>query len=343
AIDSAEQTITFETFVYWQGDVGQRFADALAARARDGVAVHVLVDWVGGKMADDSIALMEEAGVAFHQYRPLAWYHLGRLNHRTHRKLLVVDGETGFTGGLGIADEWTGDAQDSGHWRDNHYRVAGPVVADMQRVFFSHCDPEAVPAADDERFFPSLEAQGETTMQVVAAEPADGPNRILHSFCDAIGRTRQRLGIVTPYFMPCGDLLDRILEARRRGVEVCVLTCGENMDWQSVRKASRHKWGGMLESGVRIFEYEPTLLHSKALIVDDREVHIGSANFDCRSCRINAEANLRIEGAAAASRHWEMLAADREDAHEVDYRQWRKRPVFQKLQDAAAHLFRDQL
>jgi cardiolipin synthase len=344
AIRAARSTICLETYIYWNGQIGEALSQTLAAQAAAGRDVRVVLDWWGCFKLDRSVVQqMKRAGVKVRYFRPLIWWRLRRFNHRSHRRILIVDGRIGFIGGVGIGDVWSGDAQNKEHWRDNHYRVAGPVVADLQRVFFSHWDPNDLPADEDAGFFPLTPPDGDTGVQVIAAEPAIGCRRIRDEFLLALCRARRKLGIVTPYFLPGPRLLAALHAARDRDVEVEVITCGRNIDHDIVRCASRHHWGSLLANRIRIYEFEPTLIHAKSILIDDREVIVGSANFDCRSSRINGEANLRIESPAVAARHWELFEKDRRQSTEVELSTWRRRGILMKFGDAVSHLLSSQM
>ena len=346
AIESSEKTICFETFVYWRGDIAQEFAQKLAERARYGVEVLVLLDGYGSHQMEEGLTdLMVESGVIVERFRPLSWHHLRRINHRTHRKLLIVDGSLAFTGGVGIADEWSGSAQDPDHWRDNHYRIRGPAVAEVQRVFFlnwarlSHPSPERA----DPHFYPDLTLAGDAQLEIVAASPDEGPSRIHAQFLNAISQATATVHLATAYFMPGERLIRALLDASSRGVAVEILVCGPHIDSRIVRQASRHHWGRLLQAGIRIFEYQPTLFHVKSLIIDQKRTIIGSANFDSRSCQINAEVNVAVRCESFAREHVNQFSEDCDHAREVVFSDWTRRPISTKVLGFLANLFRRQL
>lgn len=345
AIRHARESINFETFVYWSGDIAREFAAALAERARAGVAVRVILDWLGCQRMDPELVDdLEAAGADVIHHRPLRWFHFRRANHRSHRKILVTDGRVGFLGGVGIADEWTGDAGDPSHWRDNHYRIEGPVVADMQRLFFTHWRRDDVPDGDDPRYFPELAEAADSPVRLIGSQPVDGPNRIEELYLEMLKRAERRFLLTAPYFAPGERLLGELCRAARRGVTVEVVTAGAHHDRKVVRKASRHDWGRLFDAGVRIFEYHRTLIHTKLVILDDEVSLVGSANFDPRSTRLNDEANLLIEDPDLVRRHLEeSFQVDRGVAREVLRGEWERRPPGRKLVDAAAHLLRPQV
>ncbi|MDY0041985.1 MAG: phospholipase D-like domain-containing protein, partial [Desulforhabdus sp.] len=251
AIRSAKTTITFETFIYWSGSIGSEFTNALAERARVGVKVHVLLDWVGSdKMDASQLVLMEQAGVQVWKYREPHWYQLGRLNNRTHRKLLVVDGQTGFTGGVGIADQWTGHAQDPEHWRDSHYRVQGPVVAQMQAVFMDNWIKVSGDVLHGPEYFPPLQPVGAVKAHVFSSSPSGGSESMRLMYLLAITAASRSIYLSTPYFIPDAPAIKALTDAAKRGVTVQIITVGNHTDSETVRRASRARWGALLEAGV---------------------------------------------------------------------------------------------
>src|SRR5690606_1036301 len=295
AIAAARETITFETYIYWSGDIGQKFADALSERARAGVKVHLLVDWVGSiKMDEDMLQEMKQAGVEVERYRPLHWYNLGRMNNRTHRKLLVIDGRVGFTGGVGIADQWTGHAQDPDHWREAHFRIDGPAVAQMQSAFNDNWIKTTGTLPNGPAYFPELKPAGDITAHLFIASPAGGSESMHLMYLSAIAASDHTIDLTASYFVP-DELIDKaLIAARKRGVRVRVLLPGEHIDSDAVRLSSKAGWGELLEAGIEIHEYQPTMLHVKLLIVDGELVSLGSTNFDIRSFRLNDEASLNV-------------------------------------------------
>ncbi|HSN68561.1 MAG TPA: phospholipase D-like domain-containing protein, partial [Thermoanaerobaculia bacterium] len=295
AIAGARKTITFETFIYWKGEIGRRFADALAERARAGVRVHVLLDWIGTKkLDDDSIEMMKSAGVEVCRYRPLHWWNLHRMDNRTHRKILVVDGRVGFTGGVGIADVWSGHAQDPEHWRDTHFRVEGPVVGQMQAAFLDNWVESESRLLHGDDYFPPLEPLGEHLANMFTSAPENGTESARLLYLLSIASAKRRIRIASAYFVPDELSIEMLCAARRRGVEIKILVPGKNIDTAVTRRASRSLWGPLLECGVEIFEYQPTMLHVKVMIIDEVFTSVGSTNFDNRSFKLNDEANLNI-------------------------------------------------
>ncbi len=344
AIQSAEQTITFETFIYWSGEIGRKMAIALAERAAKGVKVHVLLDWVGSvKMEPELLAIMEDAGVIVRRYHPPRWYTLSRMNNRTHRKLLVVDGKIGFTGGVGIADPWMGNAEDPEHWRDSHYRVDGPVVAQMQAAFTDNWMKATGDVLHGERYFPKLEPAGDVTAQMFRSDPGEGSESVRLMYLLSIASAQKSVRIAAAYFVPDDLSIETIVAARKRGVQIEIIVPGPRIDTEMTRRASRARWGKMLEAGVIIYEFMPTMYHCKIMIVDSIWTSVGSTNFDNRSFRLNDEANLNVYDAAFAATQIADFDADRARARRITLEAWQNRPWYEKLVEHTAALLRSQL
>ena len=344
AISAAKHTIDFETYIYWSGEIGKRFAEALAGRARAGVKVNVLVDWLGSqKMDNDSIATMTDAGVDFRKYRPLRWYNLGRVNNRTHRKLLVVDGRIGFTGGVGIADNWSGDAQDPEHWRDNHYRIEGPAVAQMQAAFMDNWTKVSGSVLHGDPYFPSQKAAGPMYAQVFQSSSQGGSESMHLMYLLSIAAATKSIDLAMAYFVPDEITSEALVSAMKRGVRVRLILPGEYVDTDVVRNASRASWGPLLQAGALIHEYQPTMYHVKLLIVDGLWSSVGSTNFDARSFRLNDEANLNVYDADFARVQTETFEADLKRSRRITYEQWNARPWHEKLKERAAALLSSQL
>ncbi|HWS79364.1 MAG TPA: phospholipase D-like domain-containing protein, partial [Thermomonas sp.] len=332
AIASAQKTITFETYIYWSGEVGQKFADALAERARAGVKVNVMIDWMGGlKMDAALLQQIKDAGADVQLYRPLKWYNLGRLNNRTHRKLLVIDGKVGFTGGVGIADNWQGHAQDPDHWRDLHFRIEGPVVAQIQAAFNDNWIKTTGKVLNGADYFPPLQPVGGMDAHLFIASPAGGSESMHLMYLMAIAAAERSIDLEAAYFVPDDLIIKALLAARHRGVRVRVIVPGKHIDSETVRLASKAHWGELLLGGVEIHEYQPTMMHNKLLIVDGLMVSVGSTNFDVRSFRLNDEASLNVYNREFATRMTEVFEQDLEPTVLYTYKMWKQRPLKEKL------------
>ncbi len=344
AIRGAERTITFETYIYWSESIGQEFADALSERARAGIKVHVLLDWIGSvKMEQRYLDEMKQAGVSIERYHEPHWSHLARLNNRTHRKVLVIDGRVGFTGGVGIADQWRGDAQDPTQWRDTHFRVEGPVVAQMQAVFLDNWIKAQGTVLHDELYFPHLEPRGEMVAQMFSSSPSGGSESMQLMYMMAITSARSTIHLSSSYFVPDRLTTAALVTAAKRGVKIRIILPGEHIDTEIVRKASRAGWGDLLQAGVKIAEFAPTMYHCKVLVVDSLLVSVGSTNFDNRSFRINDEANLNVLDAGFAKQQVAIFETDWTLARPVTYEQWLHRPWQDKLLERLAALLKMQL
>ncbi|PPU57582.1 cardiolipin synthase B [Xanthomonas codiaei] len=344
AIRSAQHTITFETYIYWSGEIGREFSDALSERARAGVAVRVTIDWGGSLKMDHALVdTMTEAGVEVHRYRPLAWYSLHRVNNRTHRKLLVIDGRIGFTGGVGVADQWMGDAQDPEHWRDTHYRIEGPVVAQVQTAFNDNWIKTTGRVVNGAHYYPALDAAGDSDAQLFVASPAGGSESMHLMYLVAIAAARSTIDLAAAYFVPDALITRSLLEARGRGVAIRVLLPGKHIDAVSVRLASKASWEPLLQAGIEIHEYQPTMLHTKLLIIDGLLVSVGSTNFDIRSFRLNDEASLNVYDRALAARMTEVFERDLQRAERYTLQRWLARPLRQKLGEKLVFPFRSQV
>ncbi|MCZ2496795.1 cardiolipin synthase [Xylophilus sp. Kf1] len=347
AIRGAQTSITFETYIYWSGDIGRQFAEALSERARAGVKVHVLLDWVGSQKIEQSyLNEMERAGVHMKKFHPVAWYSLGRLNNRTHRKLLVIDGQTGFTGGVGIAPTWTGQAQDPDHWRDSHYQVQGPVVAQMQAVFVDNWTKTSGEVLHGARYFPPIATRttGETgKAQMFSSSPSGGSESMHLMYLAAITAAERSIDLSSAYFVPDDLTIKALLDARRRGVRIRVIVPGPVMDSQTVKAASRAMWGRLMAAGIEIWEYQPTMYHCKVLILDNLLVSVGSTNFDDRSFRLNDEANLNIYDAAFAAAQTATFEEDIKRSNAVTMQAWENRPLKERLAEKLASVISTQL
>ncbi len=344
AIRSARRTITFETYIYWSGAIGTQFAEALIERARGAVKVHVMLDWLGSKKMDPPLLdEMRNAGIEVERYHPLRWYNLGHINNRTHRKVLVIDGTVGFTGGVGIADQWTGHAEDPDHWRDMHFRVDGPVVAQMQTAFLDNWIKTTGRVLHGDAYFPALTACGTHEMHLFMSSPVGGSASMRLMYLTAIAAAEHSIDIEAAYFVPDALMSGELIKARKRGVRIRVLLPDKHLDSDSVRIASKRSWGPLLESGVEIHQYAPTMLHCKMLIFDQRVVSVGSTNFDMRSFEINDEASLNVYDVEFARQMTEIFEHDLRSSVPYTQQQWKNRPWKQKFGEVVLIPIKSQL
>jgi cardiolipin synthase len=306
--------------------------------------VHVLLDWVGSaKVDDDFVREMESAGVQVRKFHKPSWYDIARMNNRTHRKLLVVDGRTGFTGGVGIAPEWTGNAQDAGHWRDSHYKVEGPVVAQMQAVFMDNWVKVSGDVLHGETYFPPISPAGDGRAQMFSSSPSGGSESMHLMYLLSIAAATKTIDLSSAYFVPDDLTVGALVAAMQRGVRLRIITPGPIIDSQTVRGASRAAWGPLLEAGAEISEYQPTMFHCKVFTVDGLLVSVGSTNFDNRSFRLNDEANLNIYDEAFAAGQTAQFEADLRLSKRLTYEAWKDRPLREKAMEHVAALLSSQL
>jgi cardiolipin synthase len=344
AIRTAQKAINLEFYIYWDGEIGKQFAEALAERARAGVAVKVILDAVGSaQMSQSLIDFLRRNGIDLEWYHPLRWYTLSRFNHRTHRKLMVVDGTVGFSGGVGIADEWLGDADSKGHWRDTVVRVEGPVVMQMQFAFMDNWVKSRGELLTGLDYFPQVEPPGLHRTQVIKSSPSEGSSAVKLLYIVSIVSATKSIYISNAYFVPDADTTRALEGAVRRGVDVRVIVPGEFADVPIVRQASRWHYELLLRRGIRIFEYQPTMMHAKTMVVDGAWTTIGSSNFDDRSFRLNDEVNVNIYDDGIGAQMETMFHADLARSEEITLRKWFRRGWLDKLKEKAAEVFKPQL
>jgi len=345
AIHGARETITFETYIYWSGDIGRKFSAALCERAQAGVKVHAMLDWMGsGRLEKQSLEDMKAAGVEVEKYHPLRWYNLARLNHRTHRKLLVVDGRIGFTGGVGIADLWEGNAESKEHWRDSHYRIEGPAVAQMQSAFTDNWIKTRARVLFSSNYFPELKPMaGGSLAQVFKSSSGEGSESVRLMYLLSIASATKTIRLQAAYFVPDQLAIETFVAARKRGVIIQIIVPGPNMNKKIVQRASRSLWGALLDAGVQIYEYQPTMYHCKVIIVDDIWVSVGSTNFDDRSFRLNDEANLNVYDPVFAAEQAKVFEEDRRQSRLMTRAEFKNRSFCGKIFDTLAGTLRGQL
>ncbi len=344
AIRSAEHSVDFATYVYWTGSIAEEFVVALVERARAGVEINVLLDAVGAAKMDRAlVAALEDAGVTVAWFRPPRWYTTHKLNNRTHRKILVVDGRVGFTGGVGIAEEWTGDCEDPDHWRDTHLRVDGPAVRGLYAGFQENW-VEATRAILVGEHLPELPAgRGGVRAHVTRSSASHGSTEAEELFYVAISAARERLWLTSAYFAPRAAFVEALIDAAQRGVDVQVLVNGSKGDKEVVRQAGRRSYTRLLEGGVRVHEYERTMLHAKIMTVDRSWATVGSINMDNRSIALNDELNISIfddDVTRVLDDHFEQ---DLADSDEIDLGRWRRRAPLARLKERSSGAARQQL
>jgi cardiolipin synthase len=342
AIDSAEHTIDFLTFVYWKGEIGTEFAQHLAKRAQEGVRVRVLLDSYGAHTIEaELISLLDDAGVRVRWFRPFHRFRLGEANHRTHRKVMVVDEEVAFTGGVGIADEWKGDARNENEWRDTHFRIRGPVVDGLRAAFldnWAETDPALFEAGVDR--FPEQPQPGSAVAQCVRGAAETGWSDIATLFRVLLHIAEQRVRVATAYFVPDDALTDSLLDAAARGVTIEILLPGPHVDKRFVQIASEETFQPLLEAGIRIWSFQPSMLHAKVMIVDDVIANIGSANFNARSTKLDEEINVVVLDDALVVLLNQYFDEDLTRSVELEAGRWEKRSMPQRALELVARPLR---
>jgi cardiolipin synthase A/B len=333
AIRGARRRISFETYIYESGSVASQFTAALEDAARRGVRVNIVVDSVGGSgMQEADIARLETAGCRLAQFNSPTWYSLEEVNYRTHRKILVVDGEVGFSGGVGVADHWLGDAQDKEHWRDTQVRMRGPVVRLLEAGFYENfieTAGEVTPELDDVP--PERHAGGASI--VVRSSPTGGSNDLKRLYLLAIASARRTIDVTSPYFVTDESSEWALRDAVARGVKIRILVEGDITDAMPVKYASRQAYDRLIAAGIEIYEYQPTMMHTKTLVVDGIWSMFGSANFDNRSLELNDELNVAVSSADLAKRFLVDFEKDLRSAARLDLQQWRQRSRLEKSRE----------
>jgi cardiolipin synthase A/B len=343
-IAAARHTIHFETFVWTRGELERRFVDLLIGKARAGVRVRVLIDAMGSVGSDPAnLKRMSDAGVHLSEYCRPHWWNLRRFNHRTHRKLLIVDGAVGFAFGHGIGDQWLGDGEDEQHWRDTALRVEGPVVQALQAVFMENWIEETHCVPAGEGCFPPLDGKGSSDAHVVSSASGDAVSSVALLYTLAIASARREVIIQNPYFAPDDGVCELLGMMVKRGVAVHLMVPGRHTDSPFVRRAGCHLYGELLSRGVRLYEFNPTLIHQKVVIVDGIWSHIGSTNFDARSLSLNEEVGIGVRDAVIAKQLKSAFESDLQRSGELSLEQWRKRRWWSRAFDWFAYQVHDQL
>jgi cardiolipin synthase len=343
-IRSARSTITYAQYFYEDGPVSRDVAEALAERCRNGVGVNVLLDAFGTlSMPPQYAEMMKRSGCHVAYFRPLGQYIFRRYNNRNHRRILVIDGRVGFTGGSGVSRKWMGNGRVAHHWRDTDIRVEGPVVEYLQAAFAESWLETTGIVLGGEAYFPRpIPLSGDVYAQVVRSSPAAGAFNMYTTFLLAVSAARSSIDITNPYFVLDEKMQGALMAAARRGVRVRVLVPGA-IDHNIVRQASRRQFGAMLRAGIQISEYTPALLHSKTMVIDGVWSTIGSTNLDNRSFALNDELNLILYSRPVAQELERIFAEDIEHSRPVTFEQWKKRGFTAKVLEVLALPIRDLL
>jgi cardiolipin synthase len=344
AIRTAQTNITFETFVF-RDAIGATFVDELSNAARRGVQVHMLLDWLGSRTMDSSLlAAARAAGCDVQIYHPPSWYHLGRLNNRTHRKVMVIDGKVGFTGGVGMGTEWREGLNGLPPWRETHFRAEGPVVAQMQAVFIDNWIKATGRVLHGAEYFPKLSATcGDMEAQMFGSSPVGGSESLHLMVLLALTAAKTSIDIQNAYFVPDRLTVEALVSAARRGLRVRIVVPGRHTDARIGRWAAHGLYWELLRAGIQIFEYQPTMMHCKVMVIDGVWSSVGSANFDDRSFRLNDEANLNVFSEDLAREQTRLIDADIKQSRLMVLKKWRQRKFGRRINERLALLLRSQL
>ena len=335
---AAKQSVNLETYIFQPDRAGRMIADALIAASQRGVEVRLLVDAWGSKFSDMK-AEFDSAGAKAEKFRPIRPFAIHKIGRRTHRKILVVDGRIAYTGGLGIDERWLGDARSTEEWRETQVRVEGPVVAQMQSIFSEDWTYTTGEILTGEEFYPAISPSGSMLAQAVKSSLGDATSLSKMLYYVAIESATRSIFIQNAYFLPDKQVREALAAASKRGVDVQIMVPGRNIDLPMVRQASWRKYGELLEAGVRIWEYEPTMLHNKTMVVDGVYSTIGSINFSARSMSKNAEESLAFYDKAFAKKVEAMFDRDRERCKEITLAEWKDRGLTKRLSETVFWAF----
>ena len=343
AIRTAERSITIEAYIYWAGDIGREFAEALAERARSGRKVKILLDAIGSaSIGSEILEQLEAGGCQVAWYNPIRWYTLGRFNNRTHRKSLIVDGRVAFTGGAGIADHWRGDARGPYEWRDLQVRVEGPAVVPLQTGFAHNWQQTTGELLSGDEYYPTIPAVGPLAVQTLLSSPETGASSVRTMYYLSIVCARESIDIANPYFVPDPVAIDTLIEAQRRGVHVRIMVSGIRNDNWLARHNSIRLFGRLLEAGVEIQEFNRTMLHHKIMVVDGRWVTVGTTNFDNRSFAHNEESNVNVFDRGVAAELRASFLDDLEGCERLTFQRWTDRGLWARAQEFVASFLQEQ-
>jgi cardiolipin synthase len=346
AIRAARESIHLEAYIFQRGRVASEYVEALAERARNGVEVRLTIDALGSFSTWNSyLKPLTDAGGRVSWYNGLHWFTLARLNNRTHRELLIVDGRIGFTGGAGVADHWRyPPKKDKPRWRDNLFRIEGEAVKHLQATFVENWLEASGEILSDPKYFPPCEVENDLPALVVNSSPSAGRStraRIL--FQMLLAASQESILITTPYFLPDRSARAELVRAiKERGVKVSIIVPGKGSDHALTRNSSRRLYGDLLRAGARIYEYQPTMIHAKTLVIDNLWSVVGTTNFDNRSFGLNDEVNLAARDERLAARITEDFQRDLAESNLVNYEDWQRRSIFERAHEIFGWLFERQ-
>lgn len=344
AIESAKHSVNMEAFMFEESQIGKKFVEALAERARAGVQVRVVADAMGSMSTQKGFFKPAmDAGAKVHWYHALRWYNFDRVNNRTHRELLIIDGNKAFIGGPGIADHWYTGKDGKKRWRDTVAMINGPAVAALQGTFVENWVEASGEVLSEPEFYPVLSQPGNSPALVVNSAPTlGGSTRARMLFQTVMSQATSDILITTPYFLPDVSMRKELLDAVKRGVKVQVIVPGKDSDQTLTRRSSRRLYGELLQAGVKIYEYKPSMIHTKSLVVDGKWSILGSTNIDNRSFGLNDECNLAVYDGDMSTQLVEQFYADQKDAQEITYEQWKNRPFWEKFHELFGRLIERQ-
>jgi cardiolipin synthase A/B len=344
-IAGARQSVHVESYIWWEGQICNDLANLLALKAREGVEVRLLLDASGGRKLDDTLeTIMRDAGVQVRKFHPLRISNLGKMNNRDHRKMVVVDGRIGYLGGFGFAKEWTGHAQDEDHWRDIGVRVSGPIVNRLQGAFCENWIEETGEIPAGQKYFPPVPPTGTTSAHLAYTSPSGSVSSVQVLYYLAISAAKREVLIQNPYMLPDDDAINAMAAAVKRGVDVRIMVpATDSTDSPIVQHASHHMFGTLLKNGIKIYEYQKTLLHQKVMVVDGIWSCVGSTNFDDRSFQHNDEISMGFIDPQLAAQLRATFAADMRLTRQRTFKEWSTRPLWHKAIDGLAYLGHGQL
>ena len=344
AIANAKKTITMETYIYWSGEMGRRFAEAFAERARYGVHVKLLLDAFGSAtVGKDILKPLRESGCEVVWYNRILFKTIGHFNHRNHRKSLIVDGRVAFTGGAGIGDQWQGHGQDPAHWHDMQVRIEGPAAIGLQAGFAQNWLQATGELIIGPRYFPPPDPAGALAAQILLSSPKSESSSVRIMYYLSIISAQDRIYMANPYFIPSDSAVQILIQAKRRGVDVKIMVAGAHNDMRISRYASDHLYGKLLEAGIEIYEYNRTMLHQKTMVVDSLWLTIGTTNFDNRSFALDEESNVCVADREMAAQLEDIFTEDLKNCERVTLEEWRKRGVKKRVLGATCVFLKQQI
>jgi len=343
AIKSAEHSITIEAYIYWAGDIGATFAEALAERSRAGCPVKILLDAIGSaSIGSEILRVLEAGGCQVAWYNPIRWYTLGRFNNRTHRKSLIIDGDVAFTGGAGIADHWRGNARGPDEWRDMQIRLEGPAVVPLQTGFAHNWQQTTGELLSGEAYYPVIDRRGPLAVQTLLSSPETGASNVRTMYYLSIVCARESIYIANPYFVPDPVAIETLIEAKARGVDVRIMVSGIQNDNWLARHNSVRLFGRLLAAGIEIQEFNRTMLHQKTMVVDGRWVTVGTTNFDNRSFAHNEESNVCCFDRGLGAKLQAIFRQDLNGCERVTIDGWTRRGGWARAQELVAAILQEQ-